>query len=168
MRASATILLALVGVTPAGLALGGCSAGDLNLPSDGAPAKLTAVSGSGQEATVGSPLPEPLVVKVTDAIRRPVSGVPLIFRFQDEFPDAEIDPATVETDSSGLARAHVRLGSTSGSQTIEAVLDRQAASDARALFEVTALRKHGNNDGGGDDNTDKTKGKQKGRGKHGE
>lgn len=167
MRVSATILLPFVGFV-AGLTLGGCSAGDLNLPSDGAPASLTAVSGGGQEATVGSSLPEPLVVKVTDAIRRPVAGVPLVFRFQNEFPDAAIDPANVETDSSGLARVHVRLGSTSGSQTIEAVLDRQASADARALFEVTALQEHGNNDGSGDNNNDKTKGNQKGRDKHGE
>jgi hypothetical protein len=167
MRVGYRVLLPLVG-SALGLTLGACSASDLNLPSDGAPAKLTAVSGDGQEATVGSTLPKPLVVLVTDAVRRPVPGVPLIFRFQDEFPDAEIDPATVQTDSSGLALVRVRLGSTAGSQTIEAVFDQESASGSRALFEVTALQMRGNHDGSGDGSNDPTNGKQKGRHKHGE
>jgi hypothetical protein len=130
------------------LAVLACAGGDLNLPNDSAPAELTAVSGDGQEGTVGSRLPQPLVVRVTDAASRPVADVPLVFRFQDPVPDAEIDPASVATDATGQASVRVRLGTVTGPQTIEATMAEAAAAGARATFEVTALKKHGH--GGGD------------------
>jgi hypothetical protein len=160
MRVPATFFPTLLA---SGLAILGCGGGDLILPSDGAPAVLTAVSGDGQEANVGSPLPKPLVVKVTDAVRRPVPEVRLIFRFQGDVPDAEIDPPAVQTDSSGLALVRVRLGTASGSQTIEAVIDEENAPDARALFGVTALQPHGHDGGGDDHQGNKGKGKSKGQ-----
>jgi hypothetical protein len=136
-----------------GLAMLACAGGDLNLPNDDTPVELTAVSGDGQEAKVGTRLPDPLVVRVTDAAGRPVAEVPLVFRFQDEVPDAEIDPASVATDSTGRASVRVRLGTTTGPQTIEATIAQDAAPQARATFGVTALEKHGHGggDGGGDD-----------------
>jgi hypothetical protein len=136
-----------------GLAVLACGGGDLNLPNSGTPVELTAVSGDGQEAKVGTRLPDPLVVRVTDAAGRPVAEVPLVFRFQDEVPDAEIDPASVATDSTGRASVRVRLGTTTGPQTIEATIAQDAAPQARATFGVTALEKHGHGggDGGGDD-----------------
>jgi hypothetical protein len=140
-----------------GLAVLACAGGDLNLPNNGTPVELTAVSGDGQEATVGSRLPKPLVVRVTDAARQPIAAVPLVFRFQDAIPDAEIEPASVETDSTGHASVEVRLGSTTGPQTIEATIAQDAAPEARATFGVTALEKHGrrgHGGGGGDDDDD--------------
>jgi hypothetical protein len=131
-----------------GLAVLACAGGDLNLPNDATPVELTAVSGDGQEAKVGTLLPEPLVVRVRDAAGRPVAEVPLAFRFQDAVPDAEIDPASVATDSTGQASVRVRLGTTTGPQTIEATIARDA-SEARATFGVTALEKRGHE--GGDD-----------------
>ena len=130
-----------------GLAVLACSGGDLNLPNDGAPVELTAVSGDGQEAKVGSLLPQPLVVRVTDAARQPVAEVPLVFRFQTAVPDAEIDPASVSTDSTGHASVRVRLGTVTGPQTIEATIAQDA--EARATFGVTALDKGGHDHGGG-------------------
>jgi hypothetical protein len=133
------------------LAVLACAGGDLNLPNDSAPVELTTVSGDGQEATVGSRLPKPLVVRVTDAASRPVADVPLVFRFQDAVPDAEIDPASVATDSSGQASVRVRLGTITGPQTIEATIAQAAEAEARATFEVTALERHGHGHGGDDD-----------------
>jgi hypothetical protein len=133
-----------------GLAALACAGGDLNLPNDAAPAELTAVSGDGQEAKVGSVLPEPLVVQVRDAAGRPLAEVPLVFRFQDAVPDAEIDPASVATDSTGHASVRVRLGTTTGPQTIEAMIAQDATSEARATFGVTALEKRGQGGGGGE------------------
>jgi hypothetical protein len=135
-----------------GLAVLACAGGDLTLPNNGAPVELTAVSGDGQEAKVGSLLPQPLVVQVTDAARQPVAEVPLVFRFQTAVPDAEIDPASVATDSTGHASVRVRLGTVTGPQTIEATIAQDA--EARATFEVTALDKGGHGHGGhggGDD-----------------
>jgi len=134
-----------------GLAMLACAGGDLNLPNSSTPVELTAVSGDGQEARVGSLLPKPLVARVTDAAGQPVAEVPLVFRFQDAVPDAEIDPASVATDSTGRASVRVRLGTTTGPQTIEATIAQDAAPDARATFGVTALEKHG---GGGHDGGD--------------
>jgi hypothetical protein len=161
MRVPATLLFSLFG--PAlGLAGVGCGSSDLNLPSDGAPAVVTAVSGDGQEAKVGSTLPEPLVAEVSDVVSRPVPDVRLVFRFQNEVPGAEIDPPAVQTDSSGRALVRVRLGTTSGSQMIEAVIDEENAPDTRALFTVTAIQTGNDGGGGGDDPKHKGKGKSKG------
>jgi hypothetical protein len=169
-----------------GLTLLGCGAADLTLPRSGRAIQLVAFSGYDQEGTVGSRLPEPLVVKVRDLAGQPVADVPLVFRFRDEFPDAEIEPAARQTDVNGEASVSVRLGSTAGSQTVEATVAQDVASDARALFGVTALeRRGGGRDGGGDDgdddddddhddddddddnddDDDKDKGKGKGKGK---
>jgi hypothetical protein len=146
MRVPGTLLFSLLSAA-LGLAGLGCGSSDLSLPNDGAPATLTAVSGDGQEAKVGSPLPEPLVAGVSDAVQRPVPDVRLVFRFQNEVPGGEIDPPAVQTDSVGRALVRVRLGTTSGPQTIEAVIDEENAPDTRALFQVTAVQP--GNDGGG-------------------
>ena len=124
-----------------GLSVLACAGGDLTLPNNGAPVELTAISGDGQEAKVGTLLPQPLVVQVTDAAGRPVAEVPLVFRFQAAVPDAEIDPASVATDSDGHASVRVRLGTVTGPQTIEAIA-QDAGPDVRATFGVTALEKH--------------------------
>ena len=130
-----------------GLAVVACAGGVLTLPNNGAPVELTAVSGDGQQATIGSRLPQPLVVRVTDAAGGPVAEVPLVFRFQTAVPDAEIDPASVATDSTGHASVRVRLGTVAGPQTIEATIAQDAGPDVRATFGVTALEKQGHGDG---------------------
>ncbi len=130
-----------------GLAVLACAGGDLTLPNNGAPVELTAVSGDGQQATIGSLLPRPLVVQVTDGAGRPVAEVPLVFRFQTAVPDGEIDPASVATDSTGHASVRVRLGTVTRPQTIEATIAQDPAPDVRATFGVTALEKRGHGDG---------------------
>jgi hypothetical protein len=131
-----------------GIALGilACAGGDLNLPNNDAPVELRAVSGDGQQATVGSRLPDPLVVKVLDAAGQPVADVPLVFRFQDDFPDGQITPATPRTNSAGRAEVTVRLGSTVGSEIVEARIDQADAAAGTAIFGVTAIEKPGNDD----------------------
>jgi hypothetical protein len=136
-----------------GVALTGCG-GSLTLPDDGSPAALRVVSGDGQEAPVGRRLEDPLVVKLTGANSQPISGVPVVFQFKGDVPDAEVDPAETETDSAGRASAEVRVGTSTGSHEVEA---RVASSTAlSATFVVTALeRNRGKDDGGsGDDDDD--------------
>jgi hypothetical protein len=136
-----------------------CGGDALTLPADGSPSRLQAISGGGQQATVGTELPDPLRVRLTDAVARPVSGVALSFRFQSEVQGAELSPATIETDDSGFADVTVRLGTTVGDQGIEARLAANPNSQLSATFTVTALaEEHGNGNGGGG------KGKGKGRG----
>src|SRR6185312_3640122 len=80
----------------------GCGA-DLTLPADGSPARLQAVSGSGQEGTVGTPLSNPLVVRLTDLAGRQVAGVNVAFRFQGDMPGARFEPSVAVTDDTGFA-----------------------------------------------------------------
>ncbi|MEP7226512.1 MAG: hypothetical protein ABI785_04050 [Gemmatimonadales bacterium] len=133
-----------------GTALIGCGGGSLTLPDDGSPAALTAVGGNGQAAPVGSRLDNPLVVKLTDASSRPIAGVPVVFQFKIDVPDAQIDPEA-ETDSDGLASAQVRLGTSTGPHEVEARV--ASAAQLRATFVVTAIArgKGGKGDGHGDD-----------------
>jgi hypothetical protein len=146
---------------------------DLTLPADGKPSSLLAVSGDGQEATIGSELPEPLIVRLTDAGAHPISGIALEFRFQTEVPAAKVDPSVIATDDTGYAAVRVRLGSTAGAQTIEARLVDDQTTDLSASFDVTALAKKddhkGNRDGGRAEggNGDDGKGKDKGKGNGG-
>jgi hypothetical protein len=114
-----------------------CGGGDLMLPGDGAPASLSAVRGDGQQGTVGTRLPDPLVVRVVDAAAHPVPNV--LVRFESDVPDAEIDPGFVATNDSGYAAAEVRLGSTEGLQVVDALLDASAAAAPRATFQLTAV-----------------------------
>jgi hypothetical protein len=121
---------------------------DLVLPDDKAPVTLRAISGDGQEATVGTRLPEPLVALLTDGAARPVPGVPFTFRFQGDFPGAKIDPPAAETDESGLVRTRVTLGTATGPYTIEAVVAQGA--DLSTTFGVTAVPKEHGHDGDGE------------------
>lgn len=128
------------------LALAACAGSELTLPSDGSPAALRAFSGDGQEGTVGKMLDAPLVARLTDRAGLPVAGVSV--RFESDVAD-EIEPGVDTTDQDGRASARVRLGTTEGTQTIEARLN-ESTSGLRAIFDVRALARGDGNDG--DDN----------------
>lgn len=137
----------------------GCGGDNLTLPGDGGPAALTAISGYDQAGTVGSRLDEPLVARVTDSDSRPLAGVAVVFRFQNDVPGAELDPAEVTTDAGGLASAEVRLGDDTGSQTVEAQVAQASSSNLRATFDLTAVAeeekgKKGKGGDGGEDDED--------------
>jgi hypothetical protein len=137
-----------------------CS-GELTLPENGlppddrSPASLRVVSGNGQEGTVGKRLDNPLVVRVVDASSRPVAGVPVVFQFQSDVPEAEVDPAEAATNGDGLATAEVRLGTETGTQSVEA---RVGEPELSATFDLTALEhdtgKKGKGGHGHDDDDD--------------
>lgn len=124
---------------PALVAMGTVSAcgSSLVLPNDGSPAELTAISGGGQEGTIGSRLEQPLVVRVTDAHSQPLAGVAVTFRFQTVDPAARLDSASV-TDRDGRASTEVRLGVDVGSHVVEAEV-AQAPAALRATFDLTAV-----------------------------
>ena len=159
MRTSPPIHLLSLALTAA---LAACGGGDLTLPADGSPASLRAMSGSGQQGTVGSQLPDPLVVRLTDVAGRPVRGATVEFRFQSDIPGAQFKPATtVTTNDTGFASVQVRLGTIPGDQTIEAVVGASPSSGLLANFGVTAVARqngggrpgnpgHGGGNGGGD------------------
>jgi hypothetical protein len=130
-----------------GAALTGCGS-DLTIPVDGSPARLEAVSGGGQEGTVGSRLSDPLVVRLSDASNHPVSNVAVEFRFQGAPTDAVVDPTTRTTDTAGVASAEVRLGTTTGPLTVEAQVVESMT--LRTTFDLNALARGKGGKGGKD------------------
>jgi hypothetical protein len=113
--------------------------GDLTLPDDGSPAALQVWSGDGQGGTVGSKLADPLVVRLTDASARPLSGLAVVFQFTSDIPGAEVSPEEAMTDSAGRASAEVRLGTSTGELQVKARL--ATAASLTATFLVTAFDK---------------------------
>lgn len=98
---------------PLGLALVACGGDEkeVMVPTEPTPAAIALVSGDGQEGKAGDSLPEPFVVRVTDADGDPLLGVEVIWRVGSgagrfrAWP-AEGDPILgTHTDHEGLAQA---------------------------------------------------------------
>ena len=131
-------------------ALAACSDGDLFIPDDRAPVQLRAVSGDGQSAVAGSPVPHPLVVEALDRAGRPVEGAVIVFQFVGQPDGAAIAPSASETDPDGLASVEVTLGRPVGDQPVDARLD-DPERDVRVRFLLTAIRSNSGGGGDGDD-----------------
>ncbi len=102
---------------------------------DGPGARIAYVSGGRPQAELlpaGCIIPEPLVVRVTDAQGRPVAGATV--SFEDAGGGASASPGVATTDGLGLARTTWRLGYEGGQSVLRAVL-RTVASPS---IEVTA------------------------------
>lgn len=78
---------------------------------------LTAVSGSGQEASSLDTLSEELVVRAVDGNGDPVAGLELAWS-TDDHEGAALIPVSATTDAQGEARARWVLGIGSGAQTV--------------------------------------------------
>jgi hypothetical protein len=136
--------------------LTGCGS-DLSLPEDNSPARLEVVAGNGQEATVGSRLSNPLIVRLSDAANRPVSDMAVTFAFEG-ITDAELESASGLTDELGQASAEVRLGTETGPLEVAARVVQAPA--LKATFRVTALeRDNGKKDRGKDKDKDRGRGR---------
>lgn len=118
------------------LAVTACGGGDLLLPKDGEPALITPFSGNNQTDTVGQTLSESLVVEVTDPGGRPVSGVEVLFVPPSSAVVAPGDRVT--TGSNGQAAVHYTLGPAAGEQMVEARTSIVPATNAVAVFRVSA------------------------------
>lgn len=123
-----------------GLALSAltCSSDSLTLPEEGLPAALVIVSGNGQTAPVTAPLPDSLVVRVTDSESRPVEGVKVAFT--PTLGGGDAAPDTGLTNADGRAGTRWVLGSVAGDQRIQAKVVGNTASGALTQnFDATAL-----------------------------
>jgi hypothetical protein len=123
------------------LLLAACAAGcgsDLTLPSDGAPAAIVPVAGDNQRATVGSPLAQPLAVRVTDARGRPVAGAPVRYRIVNG-PKVSLSDSAAATDARGEGHVRLKLGSTPGTIVIEAVVIGAGGVELKVRFTITAV-----------------------------
>jgi hypothetical protein len=95
-----------------------CGGDELVLPNAGEPSVISIVDGDLQADTVGRPLPDSLVVRVTDPEGRTVEGVEVVFVAPAGSTLAPND--TVFTGSDGRAAIQYTLPTASGPQTIEA------------------------------------------------
>jgi hypothetical protein len=106
--------------------LTGCGGSDLVLPGDAEPSKIELVSGDQQKGAAGAPLPGAIVVRVTDALERPVANQSVAFHVVSGGDGAQMIPDTARTDSDGKAQARWVLGRSTGTQRGEAVVVRSA------------------------------------------
>jgi adhesin/invasin len=86
----------------------------------GSAAALSLVSGDGQSAVVGTPLPEELVVRLVDAESNPVTGVPVTWVVGEG--GGSVAPETSPTDERGRASTRWTLGPAPGTHTLIAVV----------------------------------------------
>jgi len=105
----------------------------------GAPKTLAIQNGNGQIGSAGQPLPVPLTVKVTDNFGNGVDKVNVTFnatvgngRFENQNTTL-----TVPTDSTGLAKAILTMGSTAGA-TNTVVASAQGLSNVSVTFNAIA------------------------------
>ena len=84
------------------------------------PAALLVASGDDQRGMAGSPLADPLVVRVDDGGGSPVEGAAV--GFSPEEGDGTADPDTAETGAGGLASTRWTLGPDSGAHSLRASL----------------------------------------------
>ncbi|MEP6688147.1 MAG: Ig-like domain-containing protein [Gemmatimonadales bacterium] len=75
--------------------------------------ELLLASGDSQSAPVGAPLPQPLVVQVTDAFGNPIAGVPIGWTVEG---GGSVDDAATLTGPDGFASVERVLGPDAGTQ----------------------------------------------------
>ena len=92
----------------------------------GAAATLALVSGGGQNATPGTQLPQPVVVRVTDGYGNGVGGQEVVFAVVTG--GGSVGTANATTDASGQASTTWTLGNVVGPQTITATAGSLAGS----------------------------------------
>ena len=103
-------------VSGVALALAACGGDDLVLPDEGTPAAISIVRGNNQSATVGTALPDSLVVKVVDREGRPVPSQSV--SFDVIAGGGSVAPSDARTDANGLAGTAWTLGTGAGAQQV--------------------------------------------------
>ena len=98
-------------------ALAACGGDGLVLPDESRPAKIAIIAGDSQAAPAGATL-QPIVVKVTDALDRPVEGQTVAFTI--DAGGGQVAPPTAVTGSDGHASATWTLGGAAGQQRVQA------------------------------------------------
>jgi hypothetical protein len=120
--------------------LAACGGDGIVLPNESRPAKIAIVDGDGQSALAGATLTEPIVVKVTDALDRPVAGQVVVFAINAG--GGQVSPPSTQTGDDGMASATWTLGSSAGEQRVQAQVngdDLLVSFSASALSGVGAL-----------------------------
>ncbi len=103
----------------------------------GAPEKVHVLSGHLQMAQAGVPLPEPLSLKLEDALGNPVPDHPVIFEVTYNNGRLERDKSRLEvqTDEEGIASVNFRLGETPGANIVRATSKAKGGRRLEISFE---------------------------------
>jgi plastocyanin len=101
----------------------GCGGDDAGTPPS--TTSLTKEAGDGQAGIVGQPLPDPLVVRVTEG-GTPLAGSTVTWSTQAE--GGSLNPATSATDADGLASTTWTLGNSAVQQSAQASLSGATGS----------------------------------------
>jgi biopolymer transport protein ExbB/TolQ len=103
----------------------------------GAPEKVHVLSGHLQMAQAGVPLPEPLSLKLEDALGNPVPDHSVIFEVTYNNGRLERDKSRVEvqTDDEGIASVGFRLSETPGANIVRAMSKSKGGRRLEASFE---------------------------------
>jgi hypothetical protein len=110
-----------------------------------AASNLVLVSGNAQSATVGTQLPNALVVRVTDAANNPVSGTAVAWAVT---AGGGTVTQTSTTDTNGQAVATWTLGTVAGDQTATATVGSQALTFTAKATPAAAAKLESLNGGG--------------------
>lgn len=89
-------------------------------------ARIVGVAGLTQAGITGGATPVPPTVRVVDVFNNPVPGVAVTFTVTSG--NGSVSPATVTTDSSGIATTTWTLGMTTGTNTIRATIANLASA----------------------------------------
>jgi adhesin/invasin len=118
--------------------LSGCGGDKLTLPGDATPTKIEMVTGDAQAGIVGTALPLPLVVKVTDELGRAVVNQNVTFTVQSGA--GQVSPGSMATGSDGRASTTWTLGPNAGAQGVQAQAVGGGAPDNLVVaFGATAV-----------------------------
>ncbi len=110
--------------------------GDLTLPNEGQPSTLTVAGGNNQNGTIGEPLIEPLVVRVTDGFGDPVAGVTVVWSAET---GGTVDPDSTVTSADGYASTQRVLGPAIGTYVTRAEVSGVADPPQPVVFTTTGV-----------------------------
>lgn len=110
--------LALIGAT-----LGVSACGDESTaPARRVPSQVSVATGDAQTGAAGTPLAEPVVVRVADAQGRPVAGVNVDWAVGADAGAGSVSPARSQTDRDGLAETTWAMGTRVGEADLTATV----------------------------------------------
>jgi hypothetical protein len=98
------------------------------------PAQIVIAGGNGQSGTVGSELPQPLVIRVLDRLGNPIAAQTVTFATSPR--DGSLSPGTTTTNGEGIASTTWTLGKTAG---VQEVVVSVAGANISESFTATAL-----------------------------
>jgi adhesin/invasin len=105
-------------------------------PADNTPAALVLISGDNQSATVGTPLPDSLVVEVRNAEGTPLAN--MVIEWTVTAGGGTLGAATRTTNAAGRAANAYTVGSSDGTNTVTAAVQGNAALFATSTATATS------------------------------